>query len=272
MPNKYLMRDDAPIEHAVWEALDHAMVHVARSQLAGRRLLSIRGPYGLGLKAVPLGDREGEAGLIYSPVVPLHYIHRTFSVGARDLASHEREGTPLDTSAVAKVAMEVARAEDELLFHGAPNTPGLLNLNGAQHVQLSNWDQLGTAANDIIRAVTTLDEAGFHGPYTLALSPGLYNLLLRRYPQGNTLEIDHIRSMATDGVHKAPVLESGGVLVASGAQFASIVLGQDMTIGFIGPADHEIEFSLSESLALYVPVPQAICVLDAANGGGPQGG
>jgi len=67
--------------------------------------------------------------------------------------------------------------------------------------------------------------------------------------------------MVTGGVFKAPILESGGVLLASGRQFASIVLGQDMTIGFIGPAGGEVEFSISESLALRIRQPQALCVL-----------
>jgi hypothetical protein len=38
-------------------------------------------------------------------------------------------------------------------------------------------------------------------------------------------------------------------------------LGQDMSIAFIGPAGGEIEFMITESLALYIRRPQAICVL-----------
>ena len=73
--------------------------------------------------------------------------------------------------------------------------------------------------------------------------------------------MEHVKTMMTEGVFKAPILESGGVLLASGRQFASIVLGQDMTIGFIGPTGDGIEFSISESLAPIVRQPQAICVL-----------
>ncbi|HIC93259.1 MAG TPA: bacteriocin, partial [Anaerolineae bacterium] len=58
-----------------------------------------------------------------------------------------------------------------------------------------------------------------------------------------------------------PILESGGGLLASGRQYASIVLGQDMAIGFIGPVGEKLEFSISESLALLIRQPGAICVL-----------
>jgi uncharacterized linocin/CFP29 family protein len=39
------------------------------------------------------------------------------------------------------------------------------------------------------------------------------------------------------------------------------VIGQDMSIGYNGPAGDALEFSISESLALLIRVPEAICVL-----------
>jgi uncharacterized linocin/CFP29 family protein len=179
----------------------------------------------------------------------------------RDLASYEREGIALDTSAVAKAAIKCARAEDDLIFNGKPSLPGLLTAEGANELKLSAWDEVGMAAEDIIKAVTILDNAGFHGPYCLALTPARYNLLLRLYPRGPYTELEHVQTMVTDGVFKAPILKTGGVLLASGRQFASIVLGQDMAIGFIGPVEGKLEFAISESLAPLIRQPQAICVL-----------
>jgi uncharacterized linocin/CFP29 family protein len=51
------------------------------------------------------------------------------------------------------------------------------------------------------------------------------------------------------------------VLLASGKQFAEIALGQDMSVGFIGPAEENLEFSISESLVPLIHTPDAICVL-----------
>ena len=261
MASKYLAREDAPIGPETWKVLDAAMVEAAKNLLTGRRLLHIEGPYGLGFKVVPLQDAEVESGLIASQVMPVALIRMTFTLGTRDLAAYERGGVSLDTSGVAKAATECARLEDTLVFNGAQGMPGLLVVEGSNTLELSAWDEVGTAAEDIINAVTTLDGAGFHGPYCLALAPSRHNLLLRRYPTGNVSELEHVRTMVTDGVFKAPILDSGGVLLASGRQFASIVLGQDMTIGFIGPVGEQLEFSISESLALLVRQPQAVCVL-----------
>jgi uncharacterized linocin/CFP29 family protein len=86
-------------------------------------------------------------------------------------------------------------------------------------------------------------------------------MLFRIYPNGTTTELQHIQTMATAGVFKAPTLENGGVLLASGRQYASMVLGQDMSIGFVGPQSERLEFSITETVAPYIRVPKAICVL-----------
>ena len=261
MANKYLAREDAPFGANVWEALDAAMKETAKGHLAGRRLLHVEGPFGLGLKAVPLRDEESADGLITGRMLPLSLIQKPFTVAARDLAGYEREGIVLPTRPVVDAAIAAARQEDDLIFNGAPGIPGLRTVEGAHRQQLAPWDAVGAAADDIIRAITVLDDAGIHGPYALALSPARYNLLFRRYPQGNQSEMEHVRTMVTEGIVKAPALE-GGLLLAGGRRYASIVLGQDMSIAFIGPAGGEIEFVISESLALYVRRPQAICVLE----------
>lgn len=109
--------------------------------------------------------------------------------------------------------------------------------------------------------MTILDGAGFHGPYTLALAPSVYNLLFRRYPQSNATQIEHLRLLVTDGIVKAPAVSSGGVLLASGRQSASIILGQDLMASFVGPSGRDYEFMVSESLVLRLMEPAAVCVL-----------
>ena len=91
MANKYLAREDAPLGPETWKLLDAAMMEAAKSQLVGRRLLHIEGPFGLGLKVVPLQDVEKEPGLIASEFLPVLLIQKMFTLGGRDLASYERE-------------------------------------------------------------------------------------------------------------------------------------------------------------------------------------
>lgn len=264
MANKYLAREDAPFGSDVWKVLDDAMIEAAKGQLVGRRILELEGPYGLGLKSVPLKDETTESGLIAGSTLPLILMQEGFDLAVRDLANFEMQGITLDRSAVAEAALSLAEREDELIFKGSEelDVPGLMTVEGANSVELSDWADVGTAANDLIQAVTTLDEAGFHGPYTLALAPARYNLLFRRYERGNFSEMEHVKTLVTDGVYKAPALKAGGVLLSTGRQYASIVVGQDMTVGFIGPEGDRVAFTVSESLVPRLRRPSSICVLE----------
>lgn len=267
-----LGRTGAPVSEHVWEALEKTMVGAATSQLTGRRLLDVRGPYGLGLKSVALPDEDAGDGLIVSGALPLALIQRSFTLSARDLAAYEHESTSLDLAALAEAAIAVARREDEVVFAGTQRTPGLTTIEGVASVPLPAWDALGSAVGTVIAAATRLDENGFHGPYALAVSPARYNLLLRRLETGVVSELDTIREIATDGVFKAPILDDAGVLLAVGAQFAHIVVGQDMSLGFVGPtADGRFEFTISESLAVRVLEHGAVCVIGKPAGSAAQG-
>ncbi len=260
MEHDYLGRKDAPVSAETWKLLDATMIEAAKSQLSGRRLISIEGPFGFGLKTIPLSDCEIAEGITSSPSVPVNLLTSTFFLNKRDLAAGGRDPI-LDLDPVASAAMACARKEDGVIFSGIQDTPGLLGAEGSGSLALTKWDKVGTAADQVISAVTKLDEAGFHGPYCMGLAPARYNLLLRRYPQGEGTELDHIRAILGGDVVKAPVLQKGGVLLASGRQYCSIVIGQDMSIGFNGPAGDAYEFSISESLALLIRAPEAICVL-----------
>jgi len=260
MENDYLGRKEAPISAETWKLLDAAMIEAAKSQLAGRRLISIEGPFGFGFKVVPLSDCEVTEGVTTSPVIPVNLLTTAFFLNKRDIAASGKDPV-LDLDPVASAAIACAQKEDGIIFSGIQETPGLLAAEGSASLALAKWDKVGAAADQVISAVTKLDDAGFHGPYCMGLAPARYNLLLRRYPQGDGTELDHIRTILGGDVVKAPVLQKGGVLLASGRQFCSLVIGQDMSIGFNGPAGDAFEFSISESLALLIRRPEAICVL-----------
>ena len=265
MANKYLACEDAPFGSDVWNAIDDAMVEAAKGQLVARRLLELEGPYGLGLKSVPLKDQTADSGLIAASTLPLVLIYEEFNLGARDLANYEREGITLDRTPVAEAAIAAAQREEDLIFGGSDELgiPGLLTTDGVNTVGLSDWSEVGAAVDDLIEGMTALDKAGFHGPYTLALAPARYTRLFRRYERGNQTEMEHVRTLVTDGIYKAPSLDEGGVLLATGRQYASIVMGQDMTVGLVGPEGDRIAFTISETLVPRVRRPGAICVLEA---------
>lgn len=269
MSDKFLHRSDALFGDKVWEKIDNTVIEAAKGQLCGRRLIKTMGPFGLGLKALPGGDLPvdekilGGVQMSAGCVNPLAVVQKVFRLPIRDIAAFEQMSLPLDLSKAAQAAIDCARQEDSLVFDGSKKlmVKGLLNMDGTQSVKLKSWNEVGAAAQNIIDAVTALDEKGFHGPYSLALAPKIYNLLFRRYPQGNATELEHIRQIVTDGIVKAAAIESGGVLLCTGGPFTNIVLGQDLMTGFVGPSDNNYEFIVSESLAVWLRQPESVCIL-----------
>lgn len=259
MTTDFLTRDDAPIGAELWTLLDETLVDAARGQLSVRRLLEIEGPFGFGLKSVPLDDGEEVDGVITSPCLPLALISSTVELGKRDLAGYEYSHLPPNLNRLADAARDAARKEDDFLLNGLAGSQGLMQYPGVEQSSLGDWTTTGAAASDLIDAVTALDEAGFHGPYVLGLSPRRYNQLF--YSETCWTAYQMI-SQIVRSIVKLPALREGGVLMAEGRQYASIVLGQDLTLGFIGPTRDTLEFSISESLALLVREPRAIRVLD----------
>jgi uncharacterized linocin/CFP29 family protein len=123
MENKYLGRAEAPIAPETWSLIDSTMIGAAKSQLAGRRLLAIEGPFGFGLKVIPIADVEMEDGIVGSTFVPVTQIESPFCIGKRDLAAFERDRITLDTGAVAIAAMDCAAQEDKIIFNGVSGIP-----------------------------------------------------------------------------------------------------------------------------------------------------
>jgi len=275
MSHHLLNRQDAPFGAKVWELLDDAVIAGAKSQLSVRRIIDVEGPYGLGAKSFPMPDRatkeRSQAGQITAElhggeVIPLASIIASFKVASRDIAAYESTGIPFDASDAVSAGMASARQEESVLLYGssALGTPGLLNVKGAGSYKLHAWTKVGAAADDLIAAITKLDEAGFPGPYALALEPALYNLLFRRYEHVPMTEYDHLKEVATGGVVKSLGIKEGGVLVATGAQYMSVVIGQDLMAGFVGPIPGGYELTATESVALRVRFPQAIFALKPA--------
>lgn len=260
MANKYLMQEDAPISPEVWKILNDTLLQLAQDNLTGRKLFHLVGPLGLGVKQVSLSDEEIAPGIFVSKTLPLFYIHKTFELSIRDIAAFEKEKVTLDLSNFKKAVLESLELEDKLIFHGLADRKGLLNCDGVNETKMKDWKEIGQAAEDVIEAITKLDEAGFHGPHLLALSPDRYNKLMRRYESGNQTEFEHI-SMMVKKIYKAPVLKNAGVLISDSPLYISLIVGQDLSIGFVGPKDHALEFSLSESVALLVREPKSVCVL-----------
>ncbi len=251
--------------------IENAATSAAQDILTGRRIIDVEGPYGLGLTSIEVGNDDlcrepapEEASAVASQALSLPMIYRRFSLSRRRIAAFQDMGQPLNLNIVENAGQAVAVREEEFIYQGQPafHLQGLLTADGRNEVKGGNWTNLDEVIDNVISAVNALDGKGYRGPYGLALAPGLYNSLFRRYAGSDLLQIEHFRRLCTRGIVKANL--AGGVLVAK--DVGSIVLGQDMQIGYLGPdAAHE-NFAVTESLVLKIDAPDAICTITPGSG------
>lgn len=269
MSDKYLHREGAPFGAAVWEKIDETVMSVAKARMAGRRLLHLDGPHGLGLQAFgnagsgSAGTDTGGVAVRAPAMTPLLSIERSFALAVRDIAAFESTGQLLDLGSAAKAAAACADQEDALVFNGLKplGLEGLLTARGVQSCKLREWKEVGSAVDNILEGVTKLDAEGFQGPYAVALAPALFNTLFRRYLQGDQTEMEHLRQAVTEGIVKAAAIDRGGVLVTAVKELVSIVVGQDLLTAFVGPAGRDYQFAVSETAVLRLAEPTSVCVL-----------
>jgi uncharacterized linocin/CFP29 family protein len=264
----YLHRSQANLPAPLWQTIDEAAVKAARDKLTGRRFLDIEGPFGPGLTSIEVGNddycrqpAEGEAGAVMGRAISVPMLRKSFGLSIRRVAGHFENGQPLDLKPAEDAAEAVADREEDFVYRGQPDRQlaGLLTQEGRLHIDGGDWTGVERALADVLAAVTKLDDAGYRGPYGLALAPALYNGLFRLYPGTDIMQLEHLRRLCTRGIYKAAI--EGGVLVDP--RLGKLILGQDLRAGYVSQDGVHYHLFLSESIVLRIDEPPAICTISA---------
>lgn len=263
---QHLNREQAPFPADIWDRIDAAAVEAAKVLLTGRRFLEVEGPFGPGLTALETGtddysrdSGEHEADAIISQAIAVPMLRKSCHLSTRRVAAHLDKGMPLSLAEVEDAAEAVARREEAFIYSGQSDfgLDGLLTARGHKEVQGGDWSSLDIALDNVLSAITTLDNSGFHGPYALALPAARYNNLFRHYEHTDLLQVEHLKTLCTRGVYKASV--DRPVVVDNHA--GVVILGQDLRVGYAGCDGIHYRLFVCESLALRLDEPQAVCVL-----------
>lgn len=277
--NGYLLRAQAPLTAEEWQAVDEVVVRVARRTLVARRFLTLFGPLGAGIQHVAsdrfvgtqaaritlMGTEEENVLLPESRrLLPLPVLYRDFRIGWRDLETSRRLGIPLDTSAAAVAAADVATLEDRTILNGNDERQqvGFLNYVDRLRVPLGNWEQPGGGFAAVLSAVNELVGHNMREPFTVVVPPQLFVRLNRVFDNTGVLEIDQVRRLVGGEVYMTPVLPPNvAVVVSPGPENMDLVVAQDMRVAFLETTGMEHNFRVLESVALRIKRPGAVCTL-----------
>ena len=269
----YLSRESSPIDGAVWEQIDAAVVKAARNVLTGRRILHLFGPLGAGVGSIHIDESEVkdelmEEGFITTQgrrLVEIPTIYEDFTIFAKDAAGSEKSGYPLDLSMAMAAAQACALREDRLIFSGKQNLgyEGLLTAAGAGKLKKKDWATGENAFADVAAAIEMLVSKGIYGAYALVVSPSLYMQMQRLQPGTGLLEIDRVSKLLSGLVFKTPVLaKEQAVLVCPQPENMDLVVGQDLAAAYLEQKDLNHAFRVLESVLLRIKRKQAIVVFE----------
>ncbi|RID81663.1 bacteriocin [Peribacillus asahii] len=277
--SKYELFPDSPLTDEEFAQLDQTVIDSARRQLVGRRFIELYGPLGKGMQSIfndifmenyeAKMDFQGSFDLNIESSKRVNYtiplLYKDFVLYWRDLEQAKVLDIPIDFSAAANAARDVALLEDQMIFHGSKEfeIPGLMNVKGRLTQLLGNWYESGNAFQDVVDARNKLLEMKHNGPFALVLSPELYSLLHRVHKDTNVLEIEHVRELVTDGVFQSPVLKGKtGVLVNTGKNNLDLAVSEDFDTVHLGEEGMNHPFRVYETVVLRIKRPSAICTLE----------
>lgn len=253
-------RNLAPIGAKAWEEIEEAARSVIRGNLSARRIVDVSGPRGMDFSAlglgrldVPEGQTPDEVNFGIRAVQPLVETRLPFDLDLWELDNADRGAKDIELAPLEEAAAKLTRFEEQALYHGFEpgRIQGLLPALEAQRVTFSG------ESRDFLRAVareaSKLGRAGIGGPYRLVVNPELWSSLVadtRGYPLAK-----HVAHTVETPVIFSDVIE-GALLASCRGGDAELVLGHDLTVGYMSHDAKSVRLFLTESFTFRVIEPR----------------
>jgi uncharacterized linocin/CFP29 family protein len=273
----HLHRELAPIAEAAWSQIDDEARRSLRHFLTARKLVDFSGPHGWDHSALGLGRvapvAEGPAEGVESRirlVQPLAELRTVFTLERAEIDAVERGAPDADWDPVVDAARRAALAEDRVVFQGfaGAGVRGLVETTPHDPVEIdTDYDRY---PNHVARAVETLKRAGVAGPYALALGPRCYTGVIEATEHGGYPLLEHLRLIVEGPVIWAPAVDGAVLLSQRGGDF-ELVVGQDLSIGYLDHDAERVRLFIEESLTFRAASPEAAVALTYAGTGAKRG-
>lgn len=263
----HLHRELAPVDDAAWAEIEEEARRSLRHFLTARKLVDFSGPHGWDHSALGLGrvasSAEGPAEGVESRIrltQPLAELRTPFTLERAEIDAVERGAPDADWDPVVDAARAAALAEDRLVFRGFPAAGVRGIVETTPHDAIEITTDYERYPNYVAQAVETLKRAGVTGPYAIALGPRCYAGVIETTEYGGYPLLEHLRMIVEGPVLWAPAVEGAVVMSQRGDDF-ELVVGQDLSIGYVDHDAERVRLFLEESLTFRAAGPEAAIAL-----------
>jgi len=263
-----LHRELAPISDAAWEQIEEETTRTIKRYLAGRRVVDVPTPGGIGTSAVSTGhlleiDAPSEGTIARQrEVKALVELRVPFELNRQDIDDVERGSEDSDWQPAKDAARTIAFAEDRAIFDGY----AAAKIQGIREGTSNPIMNLPTDVRDypdaIAQALNQLRLVGVNGPYSVLLGAKAYTELTETRDYGHPV-LEHIKRIVDGNIIWAPAIEGAFVLTTRGGDF-ELNIGQDVSIGYLSHTDTTVRLYLQETFAFRVLTSEASVVLSSS--------
>ena len=260
-----LQRELAPISDAAWADLEEETTRTLKRYLAGRRVVDVHGPGGVGLSAVGTGHLKTigapDDGVLarQREVMALVELRVPFELDRQQIDDVERGSNDSDWQAAKDAAKKLAFAEDRAIFEGY----AAAGINGVRQGTSNPIIPLPADVRQypdaIAQALNQLRLVGVNGPYSVLLSADAYTALAETSDNGYPV-LEHVKKLVKDEIIWAPAISGAYVLTTRGGDF-DLHLGQDVSIGYLSHTDSVVRLYLQETLTFLLLTSEAAVAL-----------
>lgn len=260
-----LHRELAPISDAAWADIEEETTRTLKRYLAGRRVVDVQGPGGVGLSAVGTGHLKAIAapndGIVarQRDVMALVELRVPFELDRQQIDDVERGSSDSDWQPAKEAAQKLAFAEDRAIFEGyaAAGINGIRQ--GTSNPVIALPADVRQYPDAIAQALSQLRLVGVNGPYSVVLSADAYTALAETSDNGYPV-LEHVKKLVNDEIIWAPAITGAFVLTTRGGDF-DLHIGQDVSIGYLSHTDSVVKLYLQETLTFLLLTTEAAVAL-----------
>jgi uncharacterized linocin/CFP29 family protein len=263
-----LHRELAPISESAWAQIEQEASRTLKRYLAGRRVVDLKGPGGVGLSAVGTGHlRSIKApgdGIVsrQREVNPLVELRVPFELEREAIDDVERGANDSDWQPLKDAAKLIAFAEDRAIFEG-------YQAAGIKGIRQGTSNPVKTLPRDVLKYPDAIAEAleqlrlvGVNGPYSVVMGADAYTALSEASDHGYPV-IQHIHRLVNEEIISAPAIAGAFVLTTRGGDF-DLHIGQDVSIGYASHTNTTVALYLRETLTFLLLTSESAVALSPA--------
>jgi len=263
-----LHRELAPISDVAWPDIEEETTRTLKRYVAGRRVVDVRGPGGVGLSAVGTGHLKTIAapgdGIFarQREVRALVELRVPFELDRQQIDDVERGAGDPDWQPAKDAAQKIAYAEDRAIFEGYP-AAGIGGIRqGTSNPVMTLPGDVHHYPDAVAQALNQLRLVGVNGPYSLLLGADAYTALAEASDNGYPV-LEHVKKFVKDEIIWAPAIAGAFVLTTRGGDF-DLHIGQDVSIGYLSHTDSIVRLYLQETLTFLLLTTEAAVALEPA--------